>query len=175
MADSKFYVYLISSLPMPHFGIKAPFSYEKFLAMCEGLIPGDEISLLRRLDIAGEEIPPRYHPTLKKWHEFERALKNELVKIRAGRKRVDPYKYLRHDGYPEPRLYQAALQAYRNPSPLDGEKALDQERWRFLDELSQGHYFDLDLLIIYALKLLILRKWDKVYAANGPELVESMI
>lgn len=173
--DSKYYIYLISSLPMLHLGTRTPFSYEKFLSMCETLIPGEEVSVLRRLDITAEEIPPGCHPALKKWHEFEMALKNELARIRASRKKTDPYKYLRQDGYPEPHLRQAALQAYRNPSPLDGEKAMDQERWRFLDELSQGHYFDSAILIIYALKLSILIKWDKIHAANGPELVESMI
>lgn len=175
IAPSRYYVYLMSSLPVLHLGAKTPISYEKLFSMCEGLIPEEEIGFLKRLDLLAENTAVVYQPTLKKWHEFEMALRNEIVRIRAGRKRVDPSKYLRIDGYTEPHLYYAALQAYRNPSPVEGEKALDQERWRFLDEISEGHYFDLDILIIYVLKLLILLKWDKVYAANGPALVESVI
>lgn len=173
--ESRYYVYLISSLPMLHLGAKPPFSFERFLAMCEGLILEKEMEALKELNLTDTDSLIAGHSTLKKWYEFDMALRNELVKIRASRRHLDPSRYLRADGYTEAHLYQAAFTAYRNPSPLEGEKALDQERWRFLEELLQGHYFDFDVLIIYGLKLLLLEKWEKIGTADNAALVEAAL
>lgn len=160
---------------MLHFASKAPFGYEKFLAMCEGLIPCGEMELLRRLDINAVDDRASVPEVIKKWRDFEIAVRNEFVKIRAARKKVEPSGHMRRDGYGQTHLYHAALSAYRNPSHLEGEKSIDKERWHFLDDISMGHYFDFDALAIYALKLLILIKWDAVNKADGPALVESSL
>jgi len=173
MAD--YYVYLISSLPMLPFGAKPPFSFERFLEKCQGLIPDEETDLLKAL---GETGVPGYRgsqPTLRRWSVFDTALRNELVRIRASRRHSDPFRYLRQDGYTEPWIAHMATNAHRNPSILDAEKALDQERWRLLDELECGHYFDLDFLLVYGLKLLILERWERIAGADKASLLEEAL
>lgn len=174
---ANFHVYLLSSLPVLHFGAKPPFTFERFLELCAGLIPDDEIETLKSIPQAagsgfayegGQE-------TLEKLYTFETFLRNELVKIRAIRKKVDAVKYIRRDGYVEPWITHVALAAHRNPSLLDGEKILDEERWRYLDELSFSHYFDLDILIIYAQKLLILERWDRMRGQDKHKLLEEAL
>lgn len=157
-----YYVYLISSLPMLNFGAKGPFSYDKFLGMCEGLISERDMDSLRKTD-------------LKKWREFDMALKNELVKIRASRKHTDAVKYIRQDGYADPSIAHIAMNAHRAKSIIDAEKTLDHERWAFLDELSAGHYFDIEILMIYALKLLILERWERVRRSDKELLLEKTL
>jgi hypothetical protein len=166
------YAYFIASLPMLHFGSRAPFSFEKFVTGCEELIGIEEAQIIRSLR---DPALPATRPTIAKWLDFETVLRNELVKIRAGRKRIEPEKYLRPDGYAGPAVYHVALAAYRAHSPLEGEKILDQERWNFLEELCIGHYFDLDFLIIYAYKLLILERWEKINTAHKHELLEAAL
>ncbi|MEI8349425.1 MAG: hypothetical protein WCI77_04670 [Candidatus Omnitrophota bacterium] len=171
-----FYIYLISSLPMLQFGAKPPFSFEKFLQMCEGLIPTSAINLLSQiqtLDIGkykGDCVG-----TLKRWHAFEVALRNELVKIRASRKHKDPLKYMRGDSTDGPTLTHIALSAQRNPSPLEAEMVLDRERWQMLEEIATGHYFDLDFLIVYAQKLLILERWEMINRADKIRFLEEAL
>lgn len=160
---------------MLHFGAKPILSFERFLAMCEGLIPRSEAEVLKALNLTAEGVAVAGNDTLKRWHEFDMALRNDLVRIRASRRRLDPSRYLRSDGYSEAHLYQIALQAYRNASLLEGEIALDQERWRFIDELTPGHYFDFDVLIIYGLKLLILEKWEKIHTADSAAQAETAL
>lgn len=143
--------------------------------MCEGLICESDIEIIKSATRAGESSYNGMQPTLKKWHSFDRTLRNELVKIRASRKHQDPAKYLREDGYAEPSVTHTAASAYRNPSVIEGEKILDGERWRALDELSAGHYFDLDFLIIYAHKLLILERWEKIDTADKARLLEETL
>lgn len=44
-------------------------------------------------------------------------------------------------------------------TPLEKEIQLMQLQWKKLEELATGHHFDLDALIIYKLKLMILDRW----------------
>ena len=157
-----FYPYLISSLPMLHFGMKPPFQSERFMEYCARFIAETDLAVLKKAELLA-------------WQDFERQLRNELVKIRAGHLHKDALKYLRQDGYAEPHITHIALNAHRAPSILQGEITLDEERWRFLDGLSIGHYFDLEILLIYYLKLLILEKWDRVAQADKARVLEETL
>jgi hypothetical protein len=98
-----------------------------------------------------------------------------LVKIRASRKHIDPAVYLRTDGYRGSSLAPLVNAANTNTSILDGEKTLDEIRWKALDELATGHYFDLELLITYACKLLILQRWENIRSADKTILLEKAL
>ncbi|MBM3246649.1 MAG: DUF2764 family protein [Candidatus Omnitrophica bacterium] len=173
MAD--FYIYLIAGLPFLRFGQDAPFSFSVFLQKCADLIPEKDLEILKAISLGTESLYLDKHPALKQRYLFERALRNELVKIRASRKKIDAANYLRGDGYVEPWLSHIAINAYRNPSPIEAEKILDAARWQFLDELSLGHYFDLEYLVAYAYKLLILERWQKVQAADKAKALEEVL
>lgn len=171
------YVYLVASLPALLFGAKPPFSFERLMVMCEGLIPDDDLEALRHLPSAvdaGFAYEGR-RPALKGWYAFETDLRNELVKIRSSRKKADSAKYLRRERYTEPALTHLALAAHRNPSLLEAEKMLDAERWRVLDETALGHYFDFDVLLAYAVKLLILERWERVRAQDKHKLLAEAL
>jgi len=171
-----FYIYLMSSLPSLVFGAKPPFSFGELLRRCEDLIPGDDIDIIRNVRSAVYARVKAKNATLQQWTGFETMLRNELVRIRASRKKVDAVRYLREDGGPES-AYTAhmAINAYRKTSPVDAEKTLDLDRWQYLDELSIGHYFDIDILIIYACKLLILEKWDAIGSADTHRMLEEAL
>jgi hypothetical protein len=172
---ASYYIYLISSLPMLHFGVKPPISLVRFVQSCKELLSDEDVKIISScvekniLDFKTE------HPVVHKWRNFETALRNELVKIRASRKKIDMATYLRQDGYTEPYISHLALNAYRNPAVLESERILDLERWRFLDELSLGHYFDLDFLVVYTFKLLILERWEKIRTVDKKQLLEGLL
>lgn len=171
---SAYYAYLVSSLPMLTFGIKPPFSFEVFIEKCKSLIPDGEREVIRKISAQGAfSLQDEGSEVLKKWKYFDINLRNELVKVRAARKKVDLLKYLRHDECSEPQIVHIASLALRNPSIFEAEKALDLERWRLLDELSYGRYFDFDTLIIYALKLLILERWAKIEIADKERIMQE--
>jgi hypothetical protein len=174
MAD--FYPYLIASLPMLHFGMKPPFSFERFLEVCSPLIPEKDFQLVRTLPQPEQyfEKGKRYQ-IIQKWIEFDVALRNELVKIRATKKHIEPATYLRTDGYSGSSLAPAIMAANINTSVLDAEKTLDETRWKALEELATGHYFDLDFLITYAYKLLILQRWENIRSADGTILLKQAL
>jgi hypothetical protein len=173
MASS--YPYLISSLPMLHFGARPPYSFEEFLEACRDLIPDQDLAVVSLC--AGEPFLEKdiRQETLKAWAAFETGLRNELVKIRASRKKAEPAKYLRSGGSEETALYHTAMNSHRILSLIESEKFLDQERWHKLDELSFGHYFDLDALIVYALKLRLLLRWENIAGADKPRILDRVL
>ena len=174
MAD--FYPYLIASLPMLHFGMKMPFSFERFLELCRPHIPNKDYQLLRTLPQPGQYSEKgKRHPIIQKWITFDVALRNELVRKRAARKHIEPSTYLRPDGYSAPSISPGVMAATINTSVIDAEKTLDEMRWKALEDLATGHYLDLDFLITYSIKLLILQRWENVRNAEGTILLEQVL
>ena len=171
-----YHIYLISSLPMLQFGARPPFSFEQFLEICQDKIPNKEIEIIRSAkSVTSGDSCCMKQPVLEQWCFFDLALRNELVKIRAGRKKIEASKYLRQDGFSQPWIFHIAMAAHRSVNILEGEKVLDLARWNMLDELCAGHFFDLDFLIAYSLKLLILERWDKINSADKTTILAKAI
>ena len=155
------YTYLISSLPFLKFNEDPPFSFEKFLDICKEFVREDELELLKSLkNLKLPDKKIKGVDTFKKWLDFEYSLRNELVSLRALRKHIDPNKYLRESSLISLDIQFTALASIRSPSILEAELILDRARWNKLEELSLGHFFDIDFLVIYGLKLLILERWQ---------------
>lgn len=161
---------------MLSFGAKMPFSYDEFLRLCENNVDEKERVLLSEITL--DVVYPYEHirlPALRKWHSFDIALRNELVRIRANRLQRDANAFLKEDGYTDPSIARVALHAYRSPSLRDAERILDEERWARLSEFSLGHYFDIEFLVLYALKLRILERWGRIDAADPQGQLQAAI
>jgi hypothetical protein len=142
--------------------------------MCRDLIPERDFEFVR---LCAEPLLLEKRPgqqTLQQWIGFETGLRNELVKIRAARKKIEPAKYLRADAQFDQALHLIAMNSHRILSPLETERFLDKERWQKLEDMSAGHYFDLDFLVIYALKLLILLRWERIVALDKARAIEEL-
>jgi len=172
-----YYTYLISSLPALSFGAKPPFSLDDFFDTCSQVISKADMEKVREaVDIPDYRLKEKDAGVLKEWHIFNFSLRNELARARSGRKKADPLRYTRSDiNTFSASVAHTAMSAYRNLNILDAERSLDSERWRFLDEASLGHYFDVDSLITYALKLKILVRWDKIDNADREKLLKEAL
>ncbi len=174
MAD--FYPYLIASFPMLHFGMKPPFSFERFLGECQPFMPEKDFKILSTLPLPEEyQESEKRHPLVQAWIEFDTALRNELVRIRAARTRREPAAYLRAGVYGDSSLGPAVMAAGTNTSLISAEKYFDELRWKKLDELATGHYFDLDFLITFGYKLMILERWERIRTADGQILLTQAL
>lgn len=177
MAD--FYPYLISSLPTLQFGMKPPFSFEQFLETCHRFIPEKDYQILSTLPQPEHYSERgRRHHFLEQWIQFDTSLRNEIVKVRAGRRHIEAATaatYLRPDSYTGPSPAPVIGAATMSSSLLEGEKVLDETRWKMLDELARAHYFDLEALISYAYKLLILHRWERIRSADAILLLRDAL
>lgn len=174
-----YYPYLVASLPSLVFGGAPPFTFDRFFQACDGFIDDRSTAVLRVLDRQEDILSyAGGNATLRAWREFETGLRNEIVKIRAVRRKTDAGRYLRPgdgSGDGETSLMHSALHAHRQAALLSSEKALDEARWRKLDELAFGHYFDIDRLIIYGLKLGILLRWELIGTADKAGLLSRVL
>lgn len=171
-----FYPYLISSLPSLHFGMKPPFSFERFIELCSPWVPEQDLRELRALPLPAQYGVPGKRPVvISRWVRFDTALRNELARIRAGRIQVDPAPFLRPGGIPAPVLPHGSVPAWSPDAMLETEMRLDEVRWEALEELKTNHSFDLDIVVTYALQLLILLRWEKIRAADGALLLKEAL
>lgn len=137
---------------------------------------GDDYTVIASLPETKDAVFERIKNNIvKRWVAFDTMLRNELVKIRASHKHIEPSGYLRRDEYSGQAIPHIAHTASRNTSILERERFLDKERWNVLSELETGHYFDADFLIIYAYKLKILERWERIRQAEGEALLERVL
>ena len=170
------YPYVVSSLPMLHFGMKPPFSTERFLEMCHTFIPEEDYRLLSTVPEPGEyPVQGRSHRAIRRWVGFDTALRNDLVRVRAGRFRREPGPDLRPEGDRDATLAPAVMAAALQASPLEAERALDELRWKALEELAKGHPFELDTLVAYACQLRILQRWEHIRSADRAALLGQVL
>lgn len=165
----------MASLPLLSFGAKPPFLSEKLIDICGGFVSDNDMERIKMAYLAIDADYDKSQPALLAWHDFETALRNELVRLRAPKRHIDPVKYLREDGHINPRVLHLAFQASKAANPIESEKMLDEERWRALDDLETGHYFDVDRIIIYAYKLFLLEKWDRINTADREKLLSTVL
>jgi hypothetical protein len=138
---------------MLRFDDAAPFGCAAFLELCKGKVsPSDYETLSKALD--GERSG---HPFLKKWQTFYQMTKAELNDQRSRKLSRQTARY-RNDGPREHRITETVRVAVGSDNPLEGELALLQLFWKYLDELAVLHTFDLEGLLCYALKLQLLER-----------------
>jgi hypothetical protein len=169
------YYYLVASLPAVEFGVKPPFSYEEFLSRCDGqLSPEDRGAVDRAVMISCYDTAEKYR-AVAEWGTFEFSLKNEIARSRAEKYAKDPFKYIRGEHYHDPFTAGLAQWAVNQDSPMEAELFLDRARWDKLEEIKNGHYFDIDYLIAYAVQLWILTRWEKINSEGGMQVLADMV
>jgi hypothetical protein len=58
---------------------------------------------------------------------------------------------------------------------IEKEKALDKIRWNYLDENTFFHYFTIEKVLSYVIKLIIAERWLKLDAKTGKVLLDKLI
>ncbi|MEE8440413.1 MAG: DUF2764 family protein [Spirochaetia bacterium] len=166
------YYFFVASLPFLSYDNEDQSTPEGFLADARKHLTPHECATVSRARIdAPVDLEPG-PPVVTSWQRFERGLRNELVKVRAAKLDGDAAEYLRvdeagSDDTDRTGLADTARGAFAEESPLTGEDLLGRARWEFLNELEVGHFFDLDRLVIYYLKLQILARKRRFNRTDG--------
>jgi hypothetical protein len=151
------YYYAVAALPALSYTEQPAMEHEVFLDFLEDQLSPGDYALLEAVRYGDTEPMTGDKPVLKAWKRWERTLRNELVRYRASRRRKDPEDYFR-EGEETLGPVRTAKEVFDAENPLEGEERLDKSRWMYLEELETGHYFDLERVIIYSLKLQLLER-----------------
>jgi hypothetical protein len=169
-----FYYYLVASLPELSFDRPTPITTKDFLELCSEHLPAASCRLLAETDLFQSPASPARLGVLNIWFEREHLLRNELARLRAQRLGWDVTLHLRSTGR-DADLAVVAERILGNESPRAAEDKLDRARWTFLDGLEFGHYFDLESLALYWLKLRLLERRAVFNKERGREKLRAFV
>ncbi|MFP4483506.1 MAG: DUF2764 family protein [Spirochaetota bacterium] len=156
------YYYLVSTLPMLWFDSEKYLSEGDFLEACAARVSQHDYRRLINTELRID--PVAYQPLTHVqswWYRREVALRNAVARVRAAALNRDPEESIRltpdgRDLGDDLEVIATVREAYSQESPLRREERLLQYRWQLLEEVSVDHFFDLDTLVVYFLKLKIL-------------------
>jgi len=175
------YYYFVAQLPNLIYGQEPPMRSAAFLDLARSQLDGEDRALLDQVGLdpaAGvspglpahaaayaENAPATGCDFIDGWREWERSLRLNLARIRAGRIK-------REGGAPvEPPIVPAdaasTAAAVSLESPLEAEEFLDKCRWTAIERLQGIPYFSRNTVYAYLLKLLILERYASFNAEEG--------
>lgn len=167
------YYFTVSSLPYLRYEDPPSLSLEAFHGLCvPWLNPADyRLILSASIAVLADTLPTC--SVLQRWRQWEINLRNELVKIRAQKMGTDPFRYTAPSTFTMGSA-ELATEAAGMINPLEAESLLNRARWQFLEELEVGHYFDVERLVVYSLKLQLLGRIALHDLEKGREQFEEI-
>ena len=120
-------------------------------------------------------------PFIREFYTFDLNVRNAKARFlnRAlGREPEKDVILLREDGqeqpadFPEAARIEAILQ---DKDILSRERAIDTLYWNRLDEMTVGHYFDMDVILAFILKLHIIDRWHLLDEGTGREMFRKLV
>jgi len=165
------YYYFSASLPTISFDTRNAMPVEDFLKSCEEMLsPRDNLlvhSVLAKDKLVANNL------VCQQWDHFEEGLRNELAFSRAKSFGKDPAKHVRSERVGDVEWEDLTARLMKEEDPLVAQKMLDTKRWQVLDDLELGHYFDLEKILIYGLKLQICERYQQILSDKGKENLEA--
>ena len=154
----KQYYYIITSLPSLSLSGELPIRKDDFLANCEKYLKKTDFSILESIslfDVEKDEVP---FDIVRRFFGWERGVRNALVRLRAEKLGLKPDEFVRGEIVDHSQTL-LAEEAFNADSPLIAEEILNRARWRHLDEMEFGHYFDIERLVVFLLNFRYLREY----------------
>ncbi len=168
------YYYVIASLPALSLYEKPSIRKDDFLSVCERYLKTDDFEMLRSIDLFEVEYDTAPLVIIRRFFSWESGVRNSLVKLRAERLGLDSDDFIRGDISVHSTEY-FAEEVFNTDSPLTAEDILNKARWKYLDELEFGHYFDIEILVIFFIKLQILERISLFDAVKGQEKLNAVL
>jgi len=168
------YYYVITSLPYISLSEKLPIRKDDFLANCKKYLKKTDFNILESVSLfdAGEnELPSG---VIRRFFRWERGIRNALVRLRSESLDIEPDMFIRDEMADHSQVL-LAEEAFNADSPLMAEEILNKARWRYLDELEFEHYFDIDRLVIFFIKLQILERIFSFDDVKGREKLNAVV
>jgi hypothetical protein len=139
-----------------------------------------------------------YHETiaassgfLREWLIFNRNIKNIITALLCRKYKLDPVPQMVGEDGLVPHLIRGnardfglsteldyidrLVQISEHPDLMERERRLDLLRWEFISGKTLFHYFDIDAVLAYLLKLDIVIRWARLDKAAGEQLFRSLL
>jgi hypothetical protein len=168
------YYYVITSLPYLSLSEEPHIRRNDFLANCKNYLKRTDFDMLESVTLFDAEEKDVLPDTIRRFFRWDRGIRNVLVRLRAKSLGLEPDEFI-SDEIVEHSQVLLAEEAFNANSPLIAEEILNKARWRCLDELEFGHYFDIDILFVFSIKLQILERISSFDTEEGRERLNAII
>lgn len=174
----KQYYNIAASLPFLSYDFDVYPTRQEFLERSLPWLDDDDSSVLEQLTAETDDfmLPTAViADVLPEYQEFELLLRRRLAESRAAVRQQELDEHANGFDFSiyDSDVAQAVTEWSNQHNPLEAERQLDRARWRKLDELQVGHYFDVRFLCIYAVKLLLLERNARFTREQGTENFNS--
>jgi Protein of unknown function (DUF2764) len=154
------YYYIVAALPYLDFSNPVDTDEESFLDFTRSMLNEKDFAVLD----AVRQGDPSAHPFLAAALDFRAELASELARNRAAALGKDAGQYRSASNA---RMADKARQLVGMENPFEAEVALMSYIWEYLDDLEAGHFFDLQRLVVYLLKLELLQRKNALTEERG--------
>jgi hypothetical protein len=169
--------YLLASLPTPRLGAVPDLTVDAFLEACGRVLDGPRLAALGR----AVGVPPAPDPARRAappaaelaWAERVAHVDDAVVRARCARTKRDPEPFLRHPPGLRIEVEEAVARAFAAPHPGLRERALDELRWRLVDELARTAPDGFAALFARAVQLRLAWRWAAWDAEAGWRALEA--
>lgn len=155
--------YFVSQLPSLFFDVEAGISLEAFFAEGEKWLSDWELDILSRVSTDDTEAVEGDPDVLQGFRAFEFNMRTDLALWRRTRGTDQEY---RPSGFP--------VSIVRDGTPLEAERELLKLRWNYIENEAPAHHYDLEFLILYCLKLQILRRLFSFNKEEGLKTFQTL-
>jgi len=164
--------YIVSMLPALQLNETPRIAHAEFLQAAERLLEEGDYKTLEKARLANLSVEAGGNPVFIRYQLWESDLRNRLVSWRDAARQGEQ----RPDRPAEPSLetIRASRAAAEAADPWQGEAVQNRARWEFLSSLETGHQFDIEYLIIYALKLQVLERIAAMSPTAGGEAFQNL-
>lgn len=165
------YFYAVASLPTLSYETESFMTPENFLEFCRYQLSSSDYAEICRLSLLPQAESCRTAAGIR-YFRFERGVRNALVRLRAARMGIDASDFIAttregNDYSDDASAAELARAAFSAATPLLAEETLDRGRWQMLAQLETGNFFNLDVLVIYYFRILVLtRKGSRSHDAG---------
>ena len=145
------YYYVVSQLPVLDFDAAPTITPEAFLEEAEKWVSGGAWRLLGHVAENGltsdSTVRQGLPSSLSGLVDFKTQLQEDVALLRQARRSGEDYR---------PRVFDRS--AVEEGTPLDAERNLMRLEWNLLEELEAEHHFDLERLVVFLCKLLVVQR-----------------
>jgi len=159
----KSYYYLVASLPHLEFEDAPPIKKEVFKEECRKWLSLRDLETLCSAKISESEKDTSDTKVLSDWKTFDSELRRLLSEERAGNKITTLSS-----------ISSALDEALSDGTPLQKEIKYEKIRWDFLDAEGKQHFFDINWLSVYFLKLQILDRLSAFDKDKGEKVFYNL-
>jgi hypothetical protein len=157
------YYYLISSLPFLLLERECRLTRQDFLQECAKWLSAEDLRIIQAVDLTDFNTNSDDIPVLAAWKAYDFELRKQLMFARKGR----------HAAHAE-KPASLARPIMELETPLIMERALSRQRWAYIDSLEPGYYFDINILVLYYLKLQIIERLKSFEYEKGFNVFQGL-